>query len=296
MVYLTNHEEVVDAVGRSIYAFANLPKKPVEVQSLANPEASALSEIASRYHQHGYAIVRSTDEVVTTENHLALTLALNLGAPFVPPLYFMGGQSPSAVSVISAASNANTSEANHPSFGARVGQALHVDGTLQSPGFVKATLMSCQSPAAEGGLNLLFDARAVFGDLLEADPEAAVALMEPDVLSRRANINGCTEDNVGPAVTIENGVLVGRFCETETDSWNIPDGEEGDAARRGIAYFRDAAREGSQHFRIERLAANEAIIFDNTRLSHGRTSYTDSPQQQRCMYRTLHTAHPSYSS
>ena len=179
-----------------------------------------------------------------------------------------------------------------PSFGRAVGQELHCDGTLQPIGVVKATLMSCKMPAAEGGHNTLFASVAVFAQLVSDDLEAALALTMPDVLVRRANINGCDDANIGPAFAVRGGDLVGYYCITETDSWQVPGSPGGEALRRGIAYLEEAAKPGGRHFMTTRLEAGETIIFDNTRLSHGRTPYQDSHLNRRCLYRTLHLQHP----
>ena len=203
----------------------------------------------------------------------------------------MGGRVPSHVSTISASENATTPDADHPSFGSTVGQALHTDGTLQPAGMVKATVMSCRTPAAEGGHNGFFDAVSAFATLLESDPEAAIALTSPTALLRRADINGCIDENLGPAFTVQGGRVVGRYCETNTDSWMYPEGEAGANLRHAVELLRAMAREGHPTYRTERLKANQVVVFDNTRLSHSRAPYRDSGRIRRCLFRTLHLEH-----
>lgn len=285
-------EELKLALSGNAAAFADLPDDPVRVAAESLVAASALGEIARRYRRHGYVIL-DIEGAVTEANHLRLAGELRLGEPFVPPLYYAGGKTPAPISTISATVNAQTQDADHPSFGASVGQALHCDGTLQPAGFVKATLMSCRSPAAEGGDNGLFDAVTAFARLFELDSEAAVSLTGPAVLLRKANINGCTDENIGPAFAIDHGRVIGRYCETETDSWCFPDESSDHPMRRGVEFLRAIAQEGSSLYRVERLRANQAIVFDNTRLSHSRTAYRDDARTKRCLYRTLHLEHPS---
>lgn len=286
----------IDELTRSARAvrttFADIPAEAVEIRS--DPKPEALAEVVRRYERHGYAVVAVGGEV-TRERHLALGEALSLGEPFIPPLYLRGSVRPGPVSTISAAANASTSEGAHPSFGRSVGQRLHCDGTLQPIGFLKATLMTCREPAADGGVNTLFNSVAAFAELLAADLPAAVALTWPTAMVRAANVNGSDDVNVGPAYTVQNGRLVGYYCATETDSWNIETHPDPEALRRGIAFVERAASLGSPHFRTTELAAAEAILLDNTRLSHGRSAYVDSAEHRRLMLRTLHLSHPRIS-
>lgn len=272
-------------------AFVDEPLEPVRVPDVANFGAGPGAELARRYRLHGYALFELTNEPMSVDAHLLTANALNLGEPFVPPLYKLGDRTPPPVSVISAADNKGTDDESHPSFGATVGQELHCDGTLQPMGLIKATVMSCRTPAARGGVNNLFDSVAAYAELLRTDLDAALALTRPDVLVRRANINGCDEEKVGPAFAVIEGRLIGHYCVTATDSMPA-DGEAGDDLQRGIAFLAEAAQPGQPYFRTVRLGAGQGIVFDNTRISHGRTPYEDSGASKRCLFRTLHVRHP----
>jgi len=271
-------------------SFAGVPAAPVLARG-ATPSPRECGRAVARYTRHGFAVLQLTGQV-TPGTPLELAAALGLGPPFVPPLYARDGAAGPPVSRISAAFNTGTPDARHPSFGQAGGQHLHCDGTLQPIGYVKTSLLVCESPAAAGGDTTLFNAAAAYARLAAADPAAAVALATPGVLVRQASINGCTDVNAGPAFTLARGRLVCGYSVTETDRWAVPDGVPAADLHRGVTFLRHAAAQGSPFFIRLRLAAGQAIAFDNTRVSHGRTPYRDSPGRTRCLYRSLHLRHP----
>lgn len=285
--------ELADAAARVITTFDALPDKPVAVANAAELDPGAAGEIIERYARHGFCILELTGDDPSPDTLELLGSSLQLGDPFIPPLYKMGSSTPQPVSRISAAQNSGTSDADHPSFGRTVGQRLHSDGTLQDIGVVKAAILVCESPAAEGGDTMLFNTSAAFVDLLAADPAAAAAMATPGSLVRTSNINGCTDENRGAAVSVIDGALVSRYSVTDTDSWAVPDGVDEHDLQRGVEALSKASQLGNRHYVELKLASGQAIIFDNTRISHGRTSYRDSQDQRRCMYRGIYLRHPS---
>lgn len=284
--------DVMRAAAKTVdVTFADVPSTPVPVSGFTL-SADEVAEVVRRYRRHGFAVLAGPPAEANVLAVETLTASLGLGAPFIPPLYTMeGGVSP-PVSRISAAFNSGTTEAAHPSFSRTVGQELHCDGTLQDIGYVKASVLLCQSPAEEGGDTMLFNSSAVFAALVDRDPDAAAALAQPGVLVRRATINGSNERHLGPAFAVHDGRLLGGYSVTETDTWAVPEGTAEDDVCRGVQFLREAARPGDPSFLQFSLAAGEAIVVDNTRISHGRTAYRDSADRQRCLYRSLHLHHP----
>ncbi|MFF3504301.1 TauD/TfdA family dioxygenase [Streptomyces sp. NPDC003247] len=276
--------------------FEDLPGDPVHVRTASVVDARETAGAVERYERHGFAIVQVDDEPVTPHALLRLTRSFDLGEPFVPDLYRRGGKTPAPVSRISAAANVGTADADHPSFGRTVGQELHCDGTLQPLGHIKASLLLCEFPAARGGHTTLFNASAAFARLAADDTAAARALAVPGVLVRQANINGATDVNAQPAFAVQDGRLVAGYSVTATDRWAVPDEVVEEDLLRGVRFLRDAARPGSPYFTQLTLDAGQGIVFDNTRISHGRTPYEDSPGRQRCLYRSLHLRHPRVRS
>lgn len=271
--------------------FLDIPSEPIGM-SLTSPLSENLKlEMTHRYRKHGYVIVDLDGELITPEHHLYLAESINLGESFIPPLYKLNGHNPPPVSVISAGVNAGKPDGKHPSFGKTVGQNLHSDGTLQPIGFIKATFMSCRNPASEGGDSIFFDSIGAYSALLQSDRSAALALAHPNALVRRATMHGSNEQCSGPVYAAIGGQLMGRYSVTQTDSLGHVDGADEDLAR-GMKALSRMAVPGSQYFRTERFKRNQAVIFDNTRISHGRTAYIDDAESPRCMYRTLHLRHP----
>ncbi|MEU6145657.1 TauD/TfdA family dioxygenase [Streptomyces sp. NPDC047081] len=284
--------DLTRVAARITAAFAHLPDQPLPVRGAAELSGNPGEELARQYRAHGFAIIEFTDERVTQDTHLLACKALGLGEPFVPQLYTLGNRVAPRVSVISASANVGTEAEKHPSFGRSVGQELHVDGTLQPMGMIKATLMSCQTPAAHGGVNTFFDSVGAYAELVRTDLQAALALANPRVLVRRANINGSDEAKTGPVYAVIEDQLVGHYCMTDTDSIQVVDDVSQEDLERGLAAIAEAARPGTPYFRTLTLRGNQAVIFDNTRVSHGRTAYEDSSGNRRCLFRTLHVRHP----
>jgi alpha-ketoglutarate-dependent taurine dioxygenase len=274
--------------------FEDISAEAISIDSATccSDEAQVVRE---RFSRHGFAVVELGAETPTPETLTMLAASLDLGAAFLPPLYMRGKERPPSISRISAASNAGTADATHPSFGRTEGQRFHCDGTLQRIGFIKTGMLLCESPAAEGGETILFNASAAFAQLASTDREAALALATDGVLIRQANINGSQDRNIGPAFTVQDGRLVCGYSVTETDSWAVPDGVDEDAVSRGIAFLDRASQPGSQHHKRFSLATGQVIVFDNTAISHGRLAYRDSVTRRRCMYRSLHLRHPRAS-
>ncbi|HUO38540.1 MAG TPA: TauD/TfdA family dioxygenase [Mycobacterium sp.] len=289
-------DEILAAARAVTVTFQGLPDVPLPLANAQSMGAAERQGIADRYDRHGFVVMQLPPGTLTPDTVLALAAALGLGEPLVPVLYRLNCSPPNPVARISAALNAGTADAGHPSFGRTVNQQLHCDGTLQDIGYVKASLLLCACPAAHGGDTLLFNASAAYAELASIDVRAAAALATPGALIRQANINNCDDLNAGPAFAVQDGRLVCRYCVTETDRWAVPRGATAADLQRGVDFLRAAALPGSPHFAHLRLEAGQAILLDNTRISHGRTAYKDSPTQQRCLYRSLHVCHPGGST
>ncbi|MBV9451835.1 MAG: TauD/TfdA family dioxygenase [Streptosporangiaceae bacterium] len=284
--------QLLAAASSVMLTIENMPDEPVRLGKISNLGLNEAREIMGRYVRHGSAIIRLDSETASPDTLVSLAEALGMDEPFLPPLYTMNGHSMPKVTRISAALNSGTVDAEHPSFGRTQEQRLHCDGTLQEIGFIKTGMLFCESPAAEGGDTTLFNSSAAYAQLVDEDLPAALALATPGVLVRRANINECVDENAGPAFTVQDGQLVCGYSVTDTDEWVVPDVVEPADLRRGIEFLDDASRPGSPYYRRLALGPGEAIILDNTRISHGRTAYRDSPARHRCLYRSLHLEHP----
>jgi hypothetical protein len=183
-------------------------------------------------------------------------------------------------------------DSRHPHFETTVGQDLHCDGTLQNIGVIKSAVLLCRSQGAEGGESVVFNAHAAFAELLEADPAAAWALTSPGVLVRRATFNDSDEINAGPAFAVLGDQLVCRYCVDATDQWQTAAADDPEAAGRGLEFLHTARQDGSPYILRFTLVEGQAIVMDNTRISHGRSQYRDGPGRHRRLFRSLHLRHP----
>lgn len=285
-------EQLLAAANMQCISFENIPKIPIRISQASTISHATASQIIERYVRHGFAIV-ALSERSTPEALMGLGESLKLGEPFIPPLYLKGDYKGSAVSKISSQANVPTT---HPSFQRAVGVELHCDGTLQKIGYVKTTIMLCESPGAEGGDTTLFNATSAFAELVVTDLAAALALASPGVLIRQANINSCRDMNEGPAFAVEDGQLVCAYSVTETDSLVAAQGVDLIDLRRGAEFLRSVAQPGSPYFTQLPLAEGHAIILANARISHGRTPYRNTEDRQRCLYRSLYLKHPTVIS
>lgn len=253
------------------------------LQRPADPFSAALQ----RYLASRFCILR-TDSTCPEQAIRAVAAGLNLGEPFLPPLYGRGAPDPSPLSRISMESGPG-----HPSFQSDQPIPLHCDGTLQPLGMIKSSVLFCQRPASRGGESVLFNAAGAIADLFETDCAAAHSLFEPRTLRRQANINGSRDFIEGPVARVDDGVLQCSYTVALTDSWCPPPEPSRAAFERAVAALDAAARPPSAYILTFRLEAGELLLLDNTRLSHARLGYVDDEPHRRTLYRGLFLQHPT---
>lgn len=283
-----NAESLLRAAKAHLISFKELPSSPVIMGQLNNSSNETLNEVVKRYNKYGFAIVHITSEVPTSHTVISLGELFNLGEPFIPPLYTKGGYKASPIAKISLQGCSTA----HPTFQREVGVQLHCDGTLQEIGVIKTSVLLCESPGAKGGNSILFNATAAYAELLEIDLDAAVAMAAHGSLVRQANMNGCSDKNVGQAFSIADGKLICAYSVTETDKFVATADINADDLSRGVKFMHEASQPGSPYYCQVRLEKNQAIIFSNTKLSHGRMPYRNSPGTRRCLFRGLFLNYP----
>jgi alpha-ketoglutarate-dependent taurine dioxygenase len=282
-------EDFIAAVGAGLPTFDDAPAAPVEVDLSATLDMSCMDSIVERYHRYGYAVVQARNDMDPKAAILSLATQLRMGEPFVPPLYTKNGYRSEPLARISRESGGAKS---HPSFERATALPFHCDGTLQPIGMVKVAALFCASAAASGGETILFNAAAAFARLLDDDPDAALALANPGVLVRQANVNGSSECNRGPAFCVEDSWLVSGYSVADTDRWDYEAAPDRAALARAVAYLSEASRPGSEHFLVFRLEAGQIIVMSNCRIAHGRLEYTDAAAK-RVLHRGLFLQHPT---
>lgn len=273
------------AAKSNLLSFDNIPTSPVILNDNFSSESQNL--IVERYNKHGFSIVQLNSYPPEPETILELGKLFDLGEPFVPPLYTKGGYKGDAISKIT-----TQMCSDHPTFQSNEGVKLHCDGTLQKIGYVKTTVMLCKSPGAEGGESTLFNATGAYAELIEADYEAAIAMATPGSLVRQANMNGCSDKNIGPVFSVENGQLICNYSVTKTDKFVATPEINSQDLKRGVDFMKKSAKPGSPYFYEVRLESNQAILCANTKIAHGRNPYRNSEKERRCLFRGLFLKNP----
>ena len=297
MAHEVNIEKLMLASQKESTTFKNVPSSPVEINNVKEISRSAIHELVNRYYKHGFAVldIKPGHVVINSVEIInIISKLLELGSPFIPPLYQQGDYKAGVISKISVDDELQK-DFLHPSFHKTRGLKLHSDGTLQKIGYIKTSIMYCKLPGVTGGDNTFFNASGAFAALVCKDLSAAIALMHPMVFIRQANVNGCDDINHGPTFTIENGEIFSAYSVTETDRWENVKGVNGDDLARGINFLDLLARPNSPYFFQFKLTADQLLICANAKISHGRTPYTDSPSTRRCLYRSLFLQRPKFS-
>jgi hypothetical protein len=236
----------------------------------------------------GFVVIQGPDQPGRAEL-MALAHRLGLGAPFTPPIYRGSGHTSSdGVSALTVAGDVQPGA--HP-FQNRDSQALHCDGTVQQLGQIATTLMICVRPARSGGVTILFDALAAFGELAIEDPAVADQLVHPQALVRTSDLAD-HPFTAGPAFGYHRGRMVTRYSRQPTDTYHPRRAEDQPALDRALRFLDDAAQPGSPHRCEFSLAAGQALLLANDRVCHGRTAYQDDPMAPRMVLRALFTRHP----
>lgn len=264
--------------------------KAVGVAELACPDA--LQVLVDDYDARGYAWFELGPGLErSARGLLQLTQALHLGQPFVPPLYqgladdFYDG---AGFNVVTGEPGARMSA--HPAFTSRSGLELHTDGTLQTIGEIRTSLLFCLEPAAQGGDTLLFDAVGAFQALEVRDARLARALLDERALWRHATVGDAQQAAVGPVFQRSEQRLLARYCTTPRERWAIEDVPGLEQARQALA---ELSQPDSPYCVQFRPLAGQGVLFANDRLSHGRTPYEDAPGRPRRMLRALFHERPS---
>jgi alpha-ketoglutarate-dependent taurine dioxygenase len=156
------------------------------------------------------------------------------------------------------------------------------DGRLQ----VRAWLLYCVQPAAEGGANELFDHEIAYIRLRDQNPDWIRALMADDAFTIPSNTERGTEirpDHSGPVFSVSplDGSLHMRYSARQRNVvW-----KDDPATREAAAYLLDLFKRGDDHIFKYRLQAGEGVISNN--ILHRRDGFKDAQEaaDKRLIYR-----------
>lgn len=283
-----NVNALLEAAKSHLISFDNFPSAPVLVDTILDASRKSIAEIADRYFKFGFAVIHINSETPSPGTVVAIGNLYNLGEPFTPPLYSKGGYKTSPISKISTQGYS----ASHPTFQGDGMVQLHCDGTLQKIGFIKTSVIVCEMQGANGGDSILFNATGAYAELIERDLDAAIAMATHGSLVRQANINGCSDKNIGPVFSVYDGKIICNYSVTATDKFLATSRINAAALARGVEYMRKASQPGSPYYGEVRLEANQAIMLANTKLAHGRKPYQNAEGFRRCLYRGLFLSYP----
>lgn len=143
-------------------------------------------------------------------------------------------------------------------------------------------IMHCVRPAAEGGVNSLFDPDAMYIALRDENPAYIEALMHPQAMTIPDNIEDgkvIRAAQAGPVfMTRSDGRLHMRFSARKRNIiWrDTPD------TLAAVEKINQLLADETKVFKVA-LQAGQGIICNN--VLHNRTGFTDDEMQKRLMYR-----------
>ncbi len=150
---------------------------------------------------------------------------------------------------------------------------------------VRAFLLHCVQPAAEGGENALLDPEIAYIRLRDANPDYIRALMAPDAMTIPPNTEDGAERpaSVGPVFSIDSagGNLHMRYtARTRSIVW-----KDNAATAAAVRFLEQLLADDSPSVFRYRLAAGEGLICNN--VLHNRTAFSDDEQggRRRLLYR-----------
>lgn len=275
-------EVILQAAKKQGNSFSRTSEIPIVELNMDKIRISNLEAIKEQYSTYGYCVIKLSHHIIRRETILSLAELLNLGPPFLPPLYVNDHHSNQNITRISYSYNQD-----HPSFHKCTDIPLHTDGTLQKIGMIKTSIIACSQQGSSGGENTIFHATEAFANLILKNFEAASTLLLPGTLIRKANINNSHEQNILPVFSIQDDELFSAYSITKTDSFQPNAFSNPKKFFAALKYLRIASCVGSSYYREIRLQEGYVLLLANHKLSHGRKKFLNSQNHERLIYRAL---------
>ncbi|MCB2100440.1 MAG: TauD/TfdA family dioxygenase [Rhodobacterales bacterium] len=152
----------------------------------------------------------------------------------------------------------------------------HTDGYYNTPDmWIRAMVLHCVRPAAEGGVNALLDHELAYIALRDRDPALVAALMHPMAMTIPPNDEGDNRirgarTNPVFAVDAATGALLMNFSERKR---NLVWRDDADTAR-AVAALADILHGDTPGIFRHRLAAGQGLVCNN--VLHDRSGFADS--------------------
>ncbi len=160
----------------------------------------------------------------------------------------------------------------------------HTDGYYNpASARIRAMVLHCVRPAAEGGENALLDPEIAYIRLRDADPAHIRALMAPDAMTIPPNTEEGAERpaSVGPVFAIDSagGNLHMRYtARARSIQW-----KDDSATRAAVRALEQLLADDSPTVFRYRLNAGEGLLCNN--VLHNRTAFRDAGDTRRLLYR-----------
>lgn len=162
----------------------------------------------------------------------------------------------------------------------------HTDGYYNAGHYqVRAWLLYCVQPAAEGGANELFDHEIAYIRLRDQNPDWIRALTADDAFTIPGNLEGgelIRPDHSGPVFSISpDGSLHMRYSARQRNViW-----KDDPVTQAAATFLRDLFERGDEFIFRHRLNAGEGLISNNA--LHRRDGFRDADngRPQRLIYR-----------
>lgn len=162
----------------------------------------------------------------------------------------------------------------------------HTDGYYNSlEARIRAFVLHCVSPAAEGGENSLLDHEIAYLLIRDANPDYVRALMEPDVMTIPANTESGEETraaSIGPVFSVDAaGNLHMRYtARTRSIEW-----KQDAATREAVSFLEKLLGDDCPYVFHHRMTAGQGLLCNN--VLHNRTGFADDVDKgnARLIYR-----------
>jgi len=259
---------------------ASIDMLTVEIKDALKPSAAEIAElslICSRYNMAVYV----TGEGDNADRSIPRNIGAALGLTRLDPNLLADEDGITSLTVVEDKSG----RGYIPYSNRRL--LWHTDGYYNLPQHrIRAMLLHCVRPAAQGGENSLMDVEIAYILLRDANPAYVEALMQPDTMTIPPNMETgqeTREARSGPVFSIEpcTGDLHMRYT-TRTRSIEWKDDEITAAA---VAFLDNLLKKESGYMLHNRLSAGQGLVCNN--VLHNRSAFEENNHttQHRLVYR-----------
>jgi hypothetical protein len=269
-------------LGRFPQSLAELVVAVRDPRALTAAERQAILDRCERANMVVYASPLGSDP----DKDIPRKLGLQLGLRTLDPNFLADDDGISPLAAVDLGADETAPKKTRGEFIPYTNRGIrwHTDGYYNAPErTVRAVLLHCVERAEEGGENDLLDHEIAYLRLRDENPEHVRALMAPDAMTIPARIVGQHVERAaqsGPVFSVDaNGFLHMRYTARSVSiEW-----KQDAATQAALAALERILSDPSDYVFTGRLEPGMGLISNN--VLHTRTSFTDSPQHKRLIYR-----------